>query len=179
MPTCLTISGENDRIQGAGHGNQINGMKVIGDSLYTCGIDDSVKQVDVASNSYTNADIKLGSQPHGMDVKGDTIITASVKEVSNTPDCVPRLCLLRSLLHFSPTSASPLIKSSQFFSHKHFTCNKAFSILLPQALLLCHLLTAVYLQLLHLPICHLLDIFMFDRLIRVSALVICNFVSFS
>jgi hypothetical protein len=58
-------------------------MKVIGNSLYTCGIDDSVKQVDISSNNYTSADIKLGSQPHGMDVKDDTIITASVKEVSN------------------------------------------------------------------------------------------------
>jgi len=75
-------TGENDRIQGVGHGNQINGMKTIGDSLYTCGIDDSVKQVDIASNTYTSADIKLGSQPHGMDAKDDTIITASIKEIS-------------------------------------------------------------------------------------------------
>ena len=82
MKWCLTISGVNDRIQGAGHGNQINGMKIIGGTLYTCGIDDSVKQVDISSNSYISADIKLGSQPRGMDVKGDTIVTASVKEVS-------------------------------------------------------------------------------------------------
>ncbi|KAJ9578243.1 hypothetical protein L9F63_005542 [Diploptera punctata] len=71
-------TGVNDRIQGAGHGNQINGMKIIGGTLYTCGIDDSVKQVDISSNSYTSSDIKLGSQPRGMDVKGDTIITASI-----------------------------------------------------------------------------------------------------
>lgn len=87
----LTIAGENDRIQGVGHGNQINGMKIIGDSLYTCGIDDSVKQVDIVSNSYTSADIKLGSQPRSMDVKGDTIVTGSVKEVSNAADCILRL----------------------------------------------------------------------------------------
>lgn len=80
--TGSSVAGENDRIQGVGHGNQINGMKTIGDSLYTCGIDDSVKQVDIASNTYTSADIKLGSQPHGMDAKDDTIITASIKEVS-------------------------------------------------------------------------------------------------
>jgi hypothetical protein len=58
-------------------------MKIIGNSLYTCGIDDSVKQVDIRTNNYTSADVKLGSQPHGMDIKDDTIITASVKEVSN------------------------------------------------------------------------------------------------
>jgi hypothetical protein len=79
--TGLFVAGDNDRIQGVGHGNQINGMKAVGDSLYTCGIDDSVKQVDVTSNTYTSADIKLGSQPHGMDAKDDTIITASIKEV--------------------------------------------------------------------------------------------------
>jgi len=83
------VAGENERIQGVGHGNQINGMKTVGDSLYTCGIDDSVKQVDIASNTYTSADIKLGSQPHGMDAKDDTIIIASIKEVSTEAKILP------------------------------------------------------------------------------------------
>ena len=73
--------GENDRIQGAGHGNQINGMKAEGNFLYTCGIDDSVKQVSIAEKAYTHVDIKLPSQPRGMDVKGDIIVAGSVKEV--------------------------------------------------------------------------------------------------
>lgn len=75
-------TGENDRIQGVGHGNQMNGMKSVESFLYTCGIDDSVKQVDVASNSYTGSDMKLGSQPRGMDVKDDIIIAGSVKEIT-------------------------------------------------------------------------------------------------
>ncbi|XP_067003556.1 actin-interacting protein 1 [Anabrus simplex] len=75
-------TGENDRILGVGHGNQINGMKAVDSSLYTCGIDDSVKQVDVASNSYTGSDMKLGSQPRGMDVYNDIIIAGSVKEIT-------------------------------------------------------------------------------------------------
>lgn len=87
--TGSSVAGENDRIQGVGHGNQINGMTTIGDSLYTCGIDDSVKQVDLASNTYTSADIKLGSQPRGMDAKDDTIITASIKEVSIEAKILP------------------------------------------------------------------------------------------
>jgi len=87
--TASSVAGENDRIQGVGHGNQINGMKTIGDSLYTCGIDDSVKHVDLASNSYTSADIKLGSQPRGMDAKDDTIITASIKEVGTEAKILP------------------------------------------------------------------------------------------
>lgn len=40
-------SGENDRVQGAGHGNQINGMKAFNGTLYTIGIDDSLKQIDI------------------------------------------------------------------------------------------------------------------------------------
>lgn len=40
-------TGENERIDGVGHGNQINGMKAREGILYTCGIDDSVKQIDI------------------------------------------------------------------------------------------------------------------------------------
>ncbi|KAK6639095.1 hypothetical protein RUM43_007365 [Polyplax serrata] len=75
-------TGQNDRIQGQGHGNQINGMKAFEQFVYTCGIDDSIKQIDVPSKSYTENSIKLNSQPRGMDVKGDLIITASVKEIT-------------------------------------------------------------------------------------------------
>lgn len=75
-------TGENDRIQGAGHGNQINGMKAEGNFLYTCGIDDSVKQISIADKAYTHVDVKLPSQPRGMDVKGDIIVAGSVKEVN-------------------------------------------------------------------------------------------------
>ncbi|KAK3908482.1 Actin-interacting protein 1 [Frankliniella fusca] len=75
-------TGENDRIQGNGHGNQINGMCTVGTHVYTCGIDDSVKQIDATSKTYTGVDMKLASQPRGMDLKGDTIIAASVKEIT-------------------------------------------------------------------------------------------------
>lgn len=64
-----------------GHGNQINGMCTVGNHVYTCGIDDSVKQIDATSKTYTGVDTKLASQPRGMGLKGDTIVTASVKEV--------------------------------------------------------------------------------------------------
>nr|CAD7434566.1 unnamed protein product [Timema monikensis] len=77
---------ESDRIQGTGHGNQINGMKSVDSFVYTCGIDDSIKQISVASKSYTQVDIKLGSQPRSMDVKGDFIVVASVKELSVVQD---------------------------------------------------------------------------------------------
>lgn len=47
ITTWNAATGENDRILGVGHGNQVNGMKVTEGILYTCGIDDSLKQVDI------------------------------------------------------------------------------------------------------------------------------------
>lgn len=46
------VSGENNRIEGAGHGNQINGMKATENILYTSGIDDSLKQIDIEGKPY-------------------------------------------------------------------------------------------------------------------------------
>lgn len=76
--------GENVRVNGVGHGNQINGMKAVGNTLYTCGIDDSLKQIDIEGNTYTKQDVQLGSQPRGMDITKDnsTIIVGSVNEIS-------------------------------------------------------------------------------------------------
>ncbi|KAL1122926.1 hypothetical protein AAG570_003251, partial [Ranatra chinensis] len=74
-------TGHTERIEGTGHGNQMNGMRAEGGFLYTCGIDDSLKQVDMEKGAYTGVDIKLGAQPRGMDIKGDTTVTGTVKEV--------------------------------------------------------------------------------------------------
>ncbi|XP_015522432.2 actin-interacting protein 1 isoform X2 [Neodiprion lecontei] len=79
-------SGENNRVQGQGHGNQMNGMKAAGDNLYTCGIDDSLKIVDVSSNTYTGASIKLDSQPRGLDIYGDIVVTVSVRQITIVQD---------------------------------------------------------------------------------------------
>lgn len=74
--------GENDRVEGNGHGNQMNGMKATAEFVYTCGIDDKLKEIDMMNNVYTPFEAKLGSQPRGMDMNGDTIITTTVREVS-------------------------------------------------------------------------------------------------
>lgn len=61
-------SGVNDRVAGAGHGNQINGIRANGDVVYTCGIDDALRQINVEGNTYTEAVVKLDCQPRGLDV---------------------------------------------------------------------------------------------------------------
>lgn len=83
VTTWDVASGVNDRIAGAGHGNQMNSMKVVGDRLYTCGIDDTLRIVDISSNTYTNEVVKLGSQPRGMDISNNRVFIATVKEVIN------------------------------------------------------------------------------------------------
>lgn len=76
-------TGENNRVEGQGHGNQINGMRVHDGILYTCGIDDSLKKVNIEGNVYMKDDLKLGSQPRGMDIlrENNVIITATVNQV--------------------------------------------------------------------------------------------------
>lgn len=75
-------TGENERVQGVGHGNQINGMKATDELLYTCGIDDTIKQVDLVSNEYAGPEVKLGSQPRGLDIVENTLVTVTVKQVT-------------------------------------------------------------------------------------------------
>ena len=74
-------TGENQRIAGAGHGNQMNGMITIGESVFTCGIDDAVKEINTVTKSFTNTNIKLGSQPRGLAGSGSTLIVPCEKEV--------------------------------------------------------------------------------------------------
>lgn len=56
-------------------------MKLDNEYLYTCGIDDSLRQVDIKSNSYTDLQVKLNAQPRGMDFNSNVIVTATIKEV--------------------------------------------------------------------------------------------------
>lgn len=75
-------TGENDRVQGHGHGNQINGMKATGNLLYTAGIDDTLRSVDIATNAYAETTVvKLDSQPRGLDIYNDIVVVASVRQV--------------------------------------------------------------------------------------------------
>lgn len=49
--------------------------------MFTCGIDDSLREVDLVENKYSSLDVRLGAQPRGMDVKDGTVIAATIKEV--------------------------------------------------------------------------------------------------
>ncbi|XP_046819399.1 actin-interacting protein 1 [Vespa velutina] len=79
-------TGENDRVRGNGHGNQINGMKAANNILYTAGIDDTLRSVDIETCAYSDNSIKLDSQPRGLDIFEDKVIVASVRQVIVTQD---------------------------------------------------------------------------------------------
>lgn len=69
-------------MQGQGHGNQINGMKAMGNMLYTAGIDDTLRSVDIATNAYAETSVvKLDSQPRGLDIHNDIVVVASIRQV--------------------------------------------------------------------------------------------------
>lgn len=58
-------------------------MKAAGNLLYTAGIDDTIRAVDIATNTYCESlTIKLDSQPRGLDIYNDIVITASLRQVS-------------------------------------------------------------------------------------------------
>ncbi|XP_017128528.1 actin-interacting protein 1 [Drosophila elegans] len=81
-------SGTNDRITGTGHGNQINGIAAWGDFVYTCGIDDSLRQFSVEGNTYTDYVVKLNCQPRGLAIlRSENIIAlACIKELTLVQD---------------------------------------------------------------------------------------------
>ncbi|XP_017036573.1 actin-interacting protein 1 [Drosophila kikkawai] len=81
-------NGTNDRITGTGHGNQINGIAAWGDFVYTCGIDDSLRQFSVEGNAYTDYVVKLNCQPRGLAIlRSENIIAlACIKELTLVQD---------------------------------------------------------------------------------------------
>ncbi|XP_064545632.1 actin-interacting protein 1 [Drosophila montana] len=77
-------NGVNDRITGTGHGNQINGIAAWDEFVYTCGIDDSLRQFSVEGNSYSDYVVKLNCQPRGLAIlRSENIIAlACIKEIT-------------------------------------------------------------------------------------------------
>lgn len=74
-------TGESHRIGGVGHGNQMNGMVTLGESVFTCGIDNAIKEVNTMTKSFSNTNIKLASQPRGLAGYGTTLVVPCEKEV--------------------------------------------------------------------------------------------------
>ncbi|XP_057373517.1 LOW QUALITY PROTEIN: actin-interacting protein 1-like [Daphnia carinata] len=79
-------TGESHRIGGVGHGNQMNGMVTLGESIFTCGIDNAIKEVNMMTKSFTSTNVKLASQPRGLAGDGTTLIVPCEKEIAVIQD---------------------------------------------------------------------------------------------
>ena len=97
---CITswdvATGQSNRIGGVGHGNQMNGMVTLGESIFTCGIDNAIKEVNIMTKSFNTTNIKLASQPRGLAGNGTTLIVPCEKEVRRIllfPKRWPGMCI--------------------------------------------------------------------------------------
>ncbi|KAH8019904.1 hypothetical protein HPB51_023363 [Rhipicephalus microplus] len=97
--TCFwdAASGDQDRVSGNCHSNQVQDMCTGTDSIYTCGLDDTVRSINLMSNQYSNLCVKMDSQPRGMGTAdGNLVIVADICEIiRDTPEFLPFLRLVQ------------------------------------------------------------------------------------
>ncbi|KAG9508404.1 Actin-interacting protein 1, partial [Fragariocoptes setiger] len=78
-------SGEHDRVSGDEHKNQVQDMTVASNAVYTCGLDDTLKAIDLKTRQFSDglASIKLTSQPRGVAAieNQKTLVVAQVDSV--------------------------------------------------------------------------------------------------
>lgn len=74
-------TGDNERISGKGHGNNVTGLAVTEDTVYSVGIDDSLKVIDPLSKGYTGSSVSLGSQPKAITLLEDGVAIVTAKDI--------------------------------------------------------------------------------------------------
>lgn len=78
-------TGEHNRVEGAQHTNQVQDMFSTKETVYTCGLDDTIRAIDLKTNQYSTSftPIKLSVQPRGLAALNDsnTIVVAGVNEL--------------------------------------------------------------------------------------------------
>jgi len=87
-------TGDNEKVAGRGHCNQVQDMDLDAATIYTCGMDDVVKSINMATKSYGTAEVKMDSQPRGIAVGEDgLVIVANIQELTLLMDCQQRSSL--------------------------------------------------------------------------------------
>lgn len=87
-------TGDNEKVSGRGHNNQVQDMANDATTVYTCGMDDVVKSINVTSKSYGTAEVKMDSMPKGIAAGEDgLVIVANIKEITILQDCQKRSSL--------------------------------------------------------------------------------------
>lgn len=76
-------TGNHDRVAGTQHTNQVQDMSPDKDLIYTCGLDDTIRAIDMKTKDYSSSfsPIKLTVQPKGIAVLNGIIVVAGVNEL--------------------------------------------------------------------------------------------------
>lgn len=78
-------TGVHDRVSGQQHTNQVQDMSSSKDLVYTCGLDDTIRAIDLKTNQYSSSftPLKLSVQPKGLKVLegSNLIMVAGVNEL--------------------------------------------------------------------------------------------------
>ncbi|XP_076468215.1 WD repeat-containing protein 1-A-like [Babylonia areolata] len=74
-------NGENDTFSGKGHSSEVRDMTVEGDRLYSVGVDDTLRVSSVTNKNFSDIQIKLDSQPRGLDCRNGVIVVACVQHL--------------------------------------------------------------------------------------------------
>lgn len=75
-------TGHCDEIQGNGHTNEVTDMVVVGDSLVSVGMDDAVRFSSVSAKQFLDGEVKLESQPKGVDMVNGVAVVASIQHLT-------------------------------------------------------------------------------------------------
>lgn len=75
-------TGRNERIEGAGHGVQVNGMVTgSGTNIFTIGFDDTLRSLDTVSGQYNGAAVSLSAQPRAIDYSSDCVYLVTLNSI--------------------------------------------------------------------------------------------------
>ncbi|UYV78877.1 WDR1 [Cordylochernes scorpioides] len=70
--------GVHDRVKGKPHKNQVQDMTVFGESISTCGLDDTVRSISLSTYQYSNQDVKMDSQPRSVAATAHHLVVAEI-----------------------------------------------------------------------------------------------------
>jgi len=75
-------TGTNTRIEGKGHGAQVNGLISSGsNTLATIGFDDTLRSIDVSSGEFSGPAVSLSAQPRALDHVQDLTFVCTLKSI--------------------------------------------------------------------------------------------------
>lgn len=76
-------SGDQDRVKGVGHTNQVQDMAPNSDAIYTCGLDDTLRSISYINHQYQTTDMKMDSQPRGIvATNAGSVLVACVNHIT-------------------------------------------------------------------------------------------------